>query len=137
MGSTDQDILAPDCSPIHLRLLGQSRLKHCLRPSYFLLRSKDRMLETCHAVGWGEGPRGLVNPVKAIRVGEGGYIKSIQRSKTYKVCKRLDSVLHILRTASKRIQFSVLAASLFLISLQKLFKCFDCVFKRLKRMNSV
>ena len=33
--ATDQDMLAPDCSPIHPRLLGQSRFKTCLRPGYF------------------------------------------------------------------------------------------------------
>ena len=51
MGSTgeaiDQYMLAPKCSPIHPRLLRQSRFKTCLRPGYFLLQSSDCMLETC------------------------------------------------------------------------------------------
>ena len=33
-----QDMLAPDCFPIHHRLLGWGRVKRCLRPGYFFLR---------------------------------------------------------------------------------------------------
>ena len=34
------------CSPIHLRLLGQSKFKPCLCPGYFLLQLSDCMMET-------------------------------------------------------------------------------------------
>ena len=43
----EQDMSSPDCSLIHPRLLGQSRLKPCLGPGYFLLKVSDCMLETC------------------------------------------------------------------------------------------
>ena len=74
------DVLATDCSPIHHRLLGQSRCKPCLRPGYFLLLLSD-MLETCilmvgmriHEQWW------VVTPVKAIWV---GIIKKKRRLKT-------------------------------------------------------
>ena len=39
IGSTDQDMLASDCSPIHPRLIRQGRFKPCLLPGYFLLQS--------------------------------------------------------------------------------------------------
>ena len=57
--------------PIHPRLLRWGRFKHCLRPGLLhvpVARLHDGDL---HAVGWGEGPRALVTPVKAIRVGVG------------------------------------------------------------------
>ena len=40
-------MLAPNCSPIHFRLLVQSRFKPCFMSGYFLLWSYDSMLETC------------------------------------------------------------------------------------------
>ena len=46
-GATDQDLLAPDFSPIHRRLLGRGRFKPCLRPSFFLLQLSHCMMETC------------------------------------------------------------------------------------------
>ena len=42
--ATDQDMLVPDCSPIHPGLLRQGRFKLCLRPGYFLSRLKGCML---------------------------------------------------------------------------------------------
>ena len=55
---TDQEMLAPDHSPINLRFMVQSKFKHSLRPGYFLFLLQDCMLGTCMllAVGWGEGP---------------------------------------------------------------------------------
>ena len=44
---TDQDILAPDCSPIHPKLLEQSRFKPCLWPGCFLLRLSDCLSKAC------------------------------------------------------------------------------------------
>ena len=41
--ANDQDILAPDCSSIHFRLLRQSKFKPCIWPGYFLLQSSDLM----------------------------------------------------------------------------------------------
>ena len=43
---TDQDMLALDCHPIQLRLLGQCRFKPCIWSAYFLFWSSDCMLET-------------------------------------------------------------------------------------------
>ena len=43
----EQDMSSPDCSLVHPRLLGESRLKPCLGPGYFLLKVSDCMLETC------------------------------------------------------------------------------------------
>ena len=68
----DQELSTPACSPIHPRLLGQSRFKPCLGPSYFLLQSSDCVLEICMLLAG----RGLVTPVKA-RVGVGGYKKQL------------------------------------------------------------
>ena len=45
--ATDQDMLAPDCSPIHPRLLGPGRFKHCLRLGYLLLQLSDSTFESC------------------------------------------------------------------------------------------
>ena len=58
------------CSPIHPKLLGQSRFKPCRRPgsSCWVVRLHDAGL---HAFGWGEGPYALGTTVKAIREGVG------------------------------------------------------------------
>ena len=68
------------CSPIHPRLLtGKVKFKPCQRPGYFLLQLSDCMMETCMLFGWGEGPRALVNPVKAILVGVGLSKKALHQ----------------------------------------------------------
>ena len=45
-------MLAPDCSPIHPRLLGQSSIKPCFEPGDFLLWLSDCMLEACMLLAW-------------------------------------------------------------------------------------
>ena len=54
--TTDHNMLAPDWSPVHLRLVGQSRFKPCLWPGYFLLQPKDCMkkllVRDLHALSW-------------------------------------------------------------------------------------
>ena len=55
------------CSPIHPRHLRQSRFKPFLRPAYILPVEVVRLnIGGLHAVGWGEGPRVLATPEKAI-----------------------------------------------------------------------
>ena len=60
-------MLAPDCFPIHPRLLGDVGLNLALGllTSYSITRLHVGDL---HAVAWGEGPRALVTPVKATRL---------------------------------------------------------------------
>ena len=70
--ATDQDMLAPDCSPIHPGLLTQSRFKACLRPGYFLLESLYCMLEICMLLASDEGPWVPVTLMKALKGGSGG-----------------------------------------------------------------
>ena len=51
--------------------LFNSSTQLCLGPGYILLQSERLHDGDLHAVGCGEGPVALVNPVKAIRVGVG------------------------------------------------------------------
>ena len=63
--ATDQNMLAPDWSPIHPRLLRRSRFKPCLWPDYL------QLLETC-----------MCDPNKSLQEGsDGGGGKNIFRRK--------------------------------------------------------
>ena len=54
--ATDQDMLAPDSSPIHPRLIMQSMFKPCLKALLLLVAVVRLLAGDLHAVGWGEGP---------------------------------------------------------------------------------
>ena len=62
--ATDQNMLAPDWSPIHPRLLRRSRFKPCLWPDYL------QLLETC-----------MCDPNKSLYDGSEGFKKSDLRFK--------------------------------------------------------
>ena len=76
------------CSPIHPRLLRQSRFKPFLRLGYFLLRSVVRLhIGDLHALGWCKGPWALVTTLKAIILGVGISKKQVsQRVKQRSEC---------------------------------------------------
>ena len=59
----DPNLLVPDWSPIHLRLLGQSRLKPCPRPDCMVVRL---YVADLHAVSWGDGPWAFGTPLQIL-----------------------------------------------------------------------